>query len=63
MDDYNSLFKSWEQQCRELKFANKVKIDAMEKSITQEEKLDKKDELIEELEKEKAEALAQYDVE
>ena len=63
MDDYNSLFTSWEQQCRELKFANKVKTDSMEKSITQEEKLDKKNELIKELEKEKAEALAQYDVE
>ena len=61
--DYRSIYNSWENQCHELKFANKMKDDVLDKNKGQEEKLEKNDERIQELEKEKEEAIALYNVE
>ena len=61
--NFCALQKDWERQCQELKFANKLNEDALEKTQWQENQIDKGDEKIEQLEKEKEEAIALYNVE
>ena len=61
--NFCALRKDWERQCQELKFANKLNGDALEKTQWQENQIDKGDEKIEQLEKEKEEAIALYNVE
>ena len=61
--NFCALRKDWERQCQELKFANKLNEDALEKTQWQENQIDKGEEKIEQLEKEKQEAIALYNVE